>query len=79
MQTIFFVAALGFGALVGIWYPVWGIQRCAIYSAVVAAVLSAIATVVDGRNDVLVGHFTRISMAIAVPAILVAVVRSYSS
>jgi hypothetical protein len=79
MQTIFFLVALVFGAFVGVYYPVWGITRCAIYSAVVAAVISAIAAILDGRNGVFMGHFTRISMAIAVPAILVAVLRSYTS
>ena len=79
MQTIFFLVALVFGAFVGVYYPVWGIGRCAIYSAVVAAVISAIAAVLDGRHGVFMGHFTRISMAIAVPAILVAVLRSYMS
>jgi hypothetical protein len=78
MQTLFFVLALALGAMIGVWYPVWGIGRCAIYSAVAAVILSAVATVLDGRNDVLGGHFARISMAIAVPAILLAVVRSYS-
>ena len=78
MQTLFFVLALAFGALIGVWYPFWGITRCAIYSAVVAIILSVVATVADGRNDVLMGHFARISMAIAMPAIVVAVVRSYS-
>jgi hypothetical protein len=79
MQTIFFLVALVFGAFVGVYYPMWGIARCAIYSAMVAAVISGIAAVLDGRHDVFAGHFARISMAIAVPAILVAVVRSYSS
>jgi len=79
MQTVFFMVALVFGAFVGVYYPVWGLARCAIYSAVVAAVFSAIAAILDGRQDVFAGHFARVSTAIAVPAILVAVVRSYSS
>ena len=78
MQSGLLLLGLATGVLLGLYWDLWGVVRSAISAVLTAATLGILGWIADGREGVLGTYLMRLAGAVAIPAIVVIVIRSYT-